>query len=171
MILVVTGVSGCGKSTIGQLLADELKWSFYEGDDFHPPENVEKMRQNTPLNDADRLPWLMSLKKLIADVKSRDESAVLTCSALRKTYRDLLREADDALVFVYLKGEFDLIQERLLQRSSHYMPADLLSSQFEILEEPKNALIVEITQRPDEIVRHILESFANHPVTCPPSEI
>lgn len=165
MIMVVTGVSGSGKSTIGRLLALKLKWSFYEGDDFHPPENVEKMRDGIPLRDEDRLPWLMSLQKLILDLRARNESAVIACSALTERYRDLLREADEGLVFVYLKGEYNQIRQRILQRSSHYMPVDLLASQFAILEEPKNAINIEINQKPDEIVRQIIDSIANHWIT------
>jgi len=159
MVIVIMGVSGCGKSTIGRLLAEELRWSFYEGDDFHPPENVMKMRKGIALSDADRRPWLEKLQEQILEAKRRGESAVLACSALKTSYRDLLREADGGIVIVYLKGDYDLIWRRLKERQGHYMPAELLKSQFGELEEPERAIKIEIRQRPEVIVEEIKEAL------------
>lgn len=160
MIVVLTGVSGSGKSTIGQLLAFKLKWSFYEGDDYHPAANIEKMQNGIPLSDEDRIPWLKTLQNEIRGINARNESAVLACSALTKAYRNLLRTVDARLEFVYLKGDYHQIRQRILQRSGHFMPVDLLDSQFAILEEPTRALTVEINQTPDAIVTQIMASFS-----------
>jgi gluconokinase len=167
MVIVIMGVSGCGKSTVGRLLAGKLNWSFFEGDDFHPPENVTKMRAGIPLADADRRPWLEALRALISRVNREGESAVLACSALKRSYRDQLREAAGKVVFVYLKGTYDLIWQRMESRAGHYMPVRLLRSQFEDLEEPKRAIVVEITQRPEDIIEQIREALSERGETGP----
>jgi gluconokinase len=159
MVIVIMGVSGCGKTTVGRLLAEELGWSFYEGDDFHPPENVAKMRKGIALNDSDRRPWLEKLQDLIVEVNRRGESAVLTCSALKASYRGLLREADDGIVIVYLRGDYELIRRRMKERRGHYMPVGLLESQLAELEEPERAIEIEIGHRPEEIVKKIEEAL------------
>jgi gluconokinase len=142
---IVMGVSGCGKSTVGQALADQLNCPFYDGDDFHPPENVAKMASGTPLNDADRAPWLAILHDLLLGHMERGETAVLACSALKKKYRDQLRANNDHVVFIYLQGDFDLIWQRMNARENHYMRVDMLHSQFETLEPPTTDEAVKIS--------------------------
>lgn len=134
-VYVIIGVSGCGKSTVGQALAARLGCPFYDGDDFHPLENVVKMAGGTPLTDSDRVPWLGRLAELIAGTVAGEQTAVLACSALKKAYRDRLRVSDN-VQFVYLHGEFDLIWQRMQLRQGHYMKASMLQSQFAALEPP-----------------------------------
>lgn len=154
MVVVLMGVAGSGKTTIGRLLAEQLHWKFYDADDFHPPANVEKMSHNIPLNDEDRLPWLEKLRDLIAGCLARGENAALACSALKESYRDILL-IDDRVKLFYLKGDYKLIEERLKHRAGHYMKPQMLESQFEDLEEPKCAVALDISAPPDEIVREI----------------
>ncbi|MGH2593763.1 MAG: gluconokinase [Anaerolineae bacterium] len=152
MIVILMGVSGSGKTTIGQLLAKHLGWRFYEGDDFHPQANIDKMRQGTPLTDADRAPWLAALNRLIRELVREGRSAVIASSALKQAYRDrLLRDTQDVYV-IYLKGDYDLIQKRLQERPGHFMKASLLASQFEALEEPEGVLAVDAAQAPESMV-------------------
>jgi len=152
MIVILIGVSGSGKTTIGQLLAEDLGWQFYEGDDFHPQANIDKMSQGIPLTDADRAPWLAALNRLIRDLIREGRSAVIASSALKQAYRDrLLRDRQDVRV-VYLKGDYDLIQKRLQERPGHFMKASLLASQFDALEEPEGVLAVDTTQEPETLV-------------------
>jgi len=136
MFIILMGVGGSGKTTVGRILASDLGWSFYDADDFHSPDSVRKMASGIPLTDEDRLPWLEDLRNLIAEHGEREENAVLACSALRRTYRDILSSGSGELVMVYLKADAELIRERLADRLSHYMPVQLLESQFETLEEP-----------------------------------
>jgi gluconokinase len=154
LILVFMGVSGAGKSTLGAAVADELGWPFYEGDDFHPPANVAKMAAGCPLADADRLPWLARLHDLIADHLARGEPAVVTCSALKRSYREQLRAGNEGLVFIYLRGDRERIGRRLAKRHGHYMPAGLLASQFADLEVPgpEEAIVVDIDASADEVI-------------------
>ena len=159
-ILILMGVSGSGKTEIGQRLATELDWSFFDGDNFHPPENIAKMSQSMPLTDADRSAWLEALQGLIGRRLDTHQSAVIACSALKQTYRDRLR-LDPSVKFIYLKGSYELINQRLKKRTDHYMPSDLLASQFETLEEPQEALVVDVAQPPEEIIRTIQEKFFN----------
>ncbi len=157
MIVIVMGVSGSGKSTIGKMLASELNWEFFDADDFHPSANIEKMRQGIPLTDADRMPWLLTLQDAIASILQQDRNAVLACSALKSSYREIMLDNCDRsqIRLVYLKGSFQLIQERLKQRQNHYMSPDLLQSQFDILEEPEDAIYVDISQPMDAIAQQI----------------
>jgi carbohydrate kinase (thermoresistant glucokinase family) len=159
MILVVTGVSGAGKTTIGKLLATRLNWPFYEGDDFHPEENIKKMQSGHQLNDEDRLPWLQSLRKVIEKLIADKQSAVLSCSALKKSYRKILREGLSEVRFVYLKASYEQIYPRIAARKGHFMPAELLKSQFETLEPPNDAILVDATQPPDVITANIMENL------------
>jgi len=154
---VVMGVSGCGKTTVGEALAAHLSCPFYDGDDFHPPQNVAKMAGGIPLNDADRAPWLAILAALIQEHLDRGETAVLASSALKKRYRDQLR-VNDQVQFIYLDGDFDLIWGRMQDRQDHYMRAEMLQSQFEALEEPDEdeAIKVPIDQSVDDILAQIL---------------
>ncbi|MEM7014014.1 MAG: gluconokinase [Verrucomicrobiota bacterium] len=154
-IVVIMGVSGCGKSTIGELLAERSGGAYFDGDDFHPPENVEKMRAGIPLKDDDRVGWMKALGDLIIERKAADAWTFIACSALRRQFRDGLREVDPQLRFLFLKGDFDLVHGRLAQREGHYMPSSLLQSQYDALEEPEDDEelldIVGIEDEPDAI--------------------
>jgi len=130
------GVSGCGKSTVGELLAQQLGADFIEGDSLHPPSNVAKMAAGTPLTDADREGWLQTIAVRLGEAHSSERGLVASCSALKRSYRDILRTSAPDLRFVYLQGDFDLLGARVAGRSGHYMPASLLASQFAALEEP-----------------------------------
>ena len=154
------GVSGCGKTTIGQMLADRLGWSFYDGDDFHPAANVAKMSRGIPLDDDDRKGWLAVLASLIDEHLQKEQSLVLACSALKQRYRDQLCLDPKQVKFVYLKGSYELIYSRIQDRPWHYMKPDMLPSQFAILEEPRDALTINIGQMPGEIVDRILQKFS-----------
>ena len=156
---LIMGVSGCGKSTVGQALADALACPFYDGDDFHPPENVAKMASGTPLNDDDRYPWLAALHDLLLAHAEKGETAVVACSALKKKYRDQLRHGNDNLRFVYLEGDFDLIWQRMQARPNHYMKAEMLQSQFDTLESPspEDACIISIENDVENIVAAVIQ--------------
>ncbi|WP_044170098.1 gluconokinase [Kamptonema formosum] len=156
MIVIVMGVSGSGKSTIGRLLAASLNWNFSDADDFHPPANIEKMSRGIPLDDADRKPWLDRMQRAIDGWLEGDTNAVLACSALKASYRQSLLRDLQRMRLVYLKGSFELISHRLRSRQNHYMKADLLQSQFDTLEEPEEAIVADASQPPEEIVRMIL---------------
>jgi gluconokinase len=152
VIIVVMGVSGSGKSAVGRLLAEELAWEFYEGDDYHPPDNIRKMTDGIALGDADRAAWLGSLARLVSELGRGKRSAVIACSALKQAYRDALVGKSADVRFVYLKGNRDTIRERMEMRQGHYMKAGLLESQFAILEEPRGAIVADISQPPEWIV-------------------
>ena len=157
MVIVLMGVMGSGKTTIGRLLSKELNYKYYDADDFHPPANVEKMKRGTPLNDDDRRPWLKILSDLIRNCLARNENAVLACSALKESYREFLL-IDERVSLIYLKGDYRIIQKRLSERREHFMNPTLLDSQFETLEEPKGGWHVDISLRPDEIVK-VIKSY------------
>jgi gluconokinase len=158
-VFVLMGVSGSGKTTVGQGLARQLNCPFYDGDDFHPPENIARMSRGIPLTDEDRWPWLERLQALIAQHLQQGQTAVLTCSALKRKYRERLRTGNDGIVLIYLKGTFDLIWQRMQHREGHYMKAEMLQSQFDTLEEPSaaEAHIVLIDQKLEAIVQAIVE--------------
>jgi gluconokinase len=158
MILIIMGVAGSGKTTVGSLLADKLGWKFYDADDFHSESNREKMSRGTPLTDEDRFSWLTSLQGLIRSNLQSRTSLVLACSALKDSYRSMLK-VNDQVRFVHLKGTYSQIEARLKNRTGHYMPVQLLASQFEALEEPQDALAVDITQSPEEIISIIRKGF------------
>ncbi len=159
MIIILMGVAGSGKTTVGQLLAKELSWKFYEGDDFHSRANIKKMKQGFALTDADRDAWLASLANLIKELNKNKQSAIIACSALKRAYRERLAAHGSNIQFVYLKGSYDLIQHRLEARQEHYFKADLLKSQFEILEEPEQAIVINVAQTPDRIVQQIKQAL------------
>lgn len=157
MIVILFGVSGAGKTTLGQLLANELRWKFYEADDFHSKANIDKMNAGKALTDADREPWLKSLRALIERCLAAQENAVLACSALKKSYRSDLR-VNDQVKFVYLRGSYELIASRLQKRHGHFMKPELLRSQFDTLEEPgtsEDAITVELGPSPAVLVKEI----------------
>jgi gluconokinase len=162
VIAVVMGVSGSGKTTVAALLAAALGCQFEEGDDFHPAENVAKMHGGTPLTDADRLPWLRRIAEEIDTWRARGESGVLTCSALKHSYRDIIIGDRSGVTLVYLKGSYDLIRRRMAARHEHFMPVALLDSQFATLEEPtsdEHAITVDVGGRPTEIVAEIVHQL------------
>jgi gluconokinase len=157
VIVIVFGVSGAGKTTIGKLLAEDLGWRFLEADDFHPPANIDKMRRGIPLTDADRWPWLDSLREQIQRSLSADRNAVLACSALKRAYRDRLGVSTE-VKFVFLRGDYALIAKQLRRWRGHFMDPALLRSQFADLEEPKpdeGVLTIELGRTPQEIVKEI----------------
>ncbi len=158
--LIVMGVSGCGKSSVGEALAEHLGWEFYDADDFHPPENVDKMVSGTPLNDSDRAPWLASLHDLIFSSLKADRPGVLACSALKESYRQQLMDGNEGVQLVYLRGSYELIWSRIEKRTDHYMKPHMLKSQFETLEEPTNVLDMDISMSVDEIVQKIISAIS-----------
>src|ERR1700722_15329104 len=160
--LVVMGVSGSGKTTVGELLAKRLGWAFMEGDRLHPPPNVEKMRQGIPLTDADRWPWLDRIGEELKSWAGEDKSGVLTCSALKRAYRDRIRAARPDVRFVYVKGSEALIAARVAARHHEYMPASLLRSQLETREEPtpdEQAVTVDAGGSADEEVAAVIATL------------
>ena len=164
-IVVVMGVSASGKSTVGRLLAQALGATYLDGDDFHPPENVARMAAGQPLTDADRQGWLDSLSARLAAAMAAGEGVVLSCSALKRRYRDLLRRGAPRLQLVYLHGSRELLATRIAARSGHYMPASLLDSQLATLEPPQadeSALACDVSASPEQIVDHILASKRFH---------
>jgi gluconokinase len=159
VIAVVMGVSGSGKTTVAVLLSAALGCQFQEGDDLHPAANVEKMHSGTPLTDADRLPWLRKIGEEIDGWRARGESGVLTCSALKRAYRNIIIGDRSDVTLVYLKGSHDLIHRRMAARHEHFMPVALLDSQFATLQEPtpdEHPLTVDVGGRPAEIVAEIV---------------
>jgi gluconokinase len=159
MIVVLMGVSGSGKTAVGELLARNLGWAWLDADDYHPPANVAKMRSGQPLTDADRWPWLDALNGLLCAADADGRSAVLGCSALKQVYRDRLSHGLADVRWVHLKGSFELIMSRLQQRQHRYMPASLLQSQFDTLEEPRDALTVDIAESPEALVARLRASL------------
>ena len=158
MIVIVFGVSGAGKTTVGKLLGEELGWRFYEADDFHSPANMDKMHRGIPLTDEDRWPWLENLRELIKRSLEAGENAVLACSALKRAYRQRLRVSEE-VKFVFLRGDYELIAKQLRHRRGHFMNPELLRSQFAALEEPKpdegGALTIKLGPTPQELVEEI----------------
>ena len=154
MIVIVMGVVGAGKTTVGKLLAEQLGWEFADADDFHPARNVEKIRNGEPLGDEDRAPWLDRLRQAIQDWISAGQNVVLACSALKRKYRQELSVGPEVR-FVYLKGNAGIIADRLRARHGHFAGEQILASQLADLEEPEGAVAVDITQTPDQIVAQI----------------
>ncbi|MDQ7251457.1 gluconokinase [Dongia sedimenti] len=164
IVVLLMGVSGSGKSTIGTLLAAQLGASYFDADSFHSPEAIAKMQSGTPLDDRDRMPWLARIAQKIELLVADDESGVIGCSALKRAYRDILFDGipRERVALVYLRGSYDLIRGRLAQRTDHFMPASLLESQFKQLEEPspdERAIKADIAPAPDAIVAAILREL------------
>ena len=154
-LIIIMGVSGSGKTTIGQLLSEKTGWPFYDADSFHPQQNIDKMKAGTPLTDEDRWPWLDHMNAF-AKEKLTNSNLIFTCSALKEIYRQrLVKGIDNKCRWVYLKGDFDTIAKRMQQREQHYMPPALLQSQFDALEEPEDAWVEDISLSPEIIVSQI----------------
>jgi gluconokinase len=158
VIIIVMGVTGAGKTTIGTLLAQQLAWDFADADSFHPPSNIEKMSRGIPLTDADRVPWLQAIRDAMVQWLTHGKNVGLACSALKRSYRDLLVFSPE-IRLIYLKGSYDLIRGRLLLRHGHFATEQLLSSQFADLEEPQDAVVVSASRTPEELVREIRASL------------
>jgi gluconokinase len=164
--LVVMGVAGCGKSSVGRALADALGVSFVEGDSAHPPENIARMQAGIALTDADRAGWLATLARCLADAVQHGEHVVITCSALKRSYRDTLRGGDPDVFFVLLHGTRALIEQRMRERSGHFMPLSLIDSQFAALEPPaadERAFAVDVGPAPSAIVAQVLAALEHQP--------
>ncbi|KWE32423.1 gluconokinase [Burkholderia territorii] len=158
MILIAMGVSGAGKSRIGEMLAERLSCSYTDGDAFHSAANKEKMHNGIPLTDDDRWPWLRTIRAAIEEKQRAGQTAVFTCSSLKRSYRDVLRGTDTDVRFVYLKGTFQVLQERLKTRTGHFFDPSLLKSQLDTLEEPgpDEAIVVSIELTPEQIVDEVM---------------
>jgi gluconokinase len=156
MVFIVMGVSGCGKTAVGKLLAERIAFSFHDADDFHSTESMEKMKSGRPLTDEDRVPWLFDLAVHVAQWNRRG-GAVLACSALKEKYREILSwNGKEDVAYIYLKGDLELILGRMKGRAGHFLPPELLDSQFKALEEPSNAVTVTIEKRLDDICSEII---------------
>jgi gluconokinase len=154
MVIILMGVTASGKTTVGRLLASVLGYRFYDADDFHPHSNIDKMRRGIPLDDADRLPWLETLRNLVCGCVAEHADAVLACSALKEAYQQYLL-VGPLVRLVYLRADQELIRQRLLQRRGHFMNPQLLESQFATLDEPKQAIWIDAQLTPEEIVSAI----------------
>ena len=155
MVVIVMGVTGAGKTTVGRALAEALGWEFHDGDELHSEESKRKMHLGFALDDADRAPWLAALRKLIQSMLMEGRNGVVACSALKQSYRDEIVVDPKSVKVVYLKGSKEIIAERLSHRSGHFMNTDLLQSQFDTLDEPRDAIIVDVSMAPEAIVSAI----------------
>jgi gluconokinase len=155
MVILVMGVTGAGKTTVGKLLAQQLDWQFLDADDFHPPENIEKMKHGIPLTDADREPWLAAIHKVLLDYAAKNQNVVLACSALKQKYREKLAAGLD-LRICYLKGSFEEISSHIEHRTGHFAGEAILAGQFADLEEPDDALVLNTSAAPEENISEAL---------------
>jgi gluconokinase len=159
LVIVLMGVSGTGKTTVGEKLSAALGWSFRDADDFHPPANVKKMSEGHPLTDADRAPWLAAIRNYIQEILTRGENAIVTCSALKESYRQQIVPNPARVKLVFLQGDFNLLKHRMEERPGHFMKADMLQSQFATLEPPQHALTLDVAEPPDTLVGKIRQAF------------
>lgn len=158
-IIILMGVAGSGKSTIGAILSRELGWEFIDSDKLHPQQNIEKMKNGIALTDSDRKPWLKAIRNVIEQADQNNVNIIIACSALKETYRQYLIQSDKNIEIVFLKGDLNLIQKRLLSRPHHFFNPKLLQDQFKTLEEPGNALHIDILQPPQNIAHSIRKHF------------
>jgi gluconokinase len=157
---LIMGVSGSGKSTLGKALAGELGWVFFDADDFHSVENIAKMSAGIPLADEDRIPWLASLNRRLASTLDQGHHPVLACSALKEKYRSQLLGGTQGVAVIYLKGSYELIRSRLLAREGHYMKENMLQSQFAVLEDPQEALVLDVGMPLDRMLDTIYTRYS-----------
>lgn len=158
--IILLGVAGSGKSTIGKMLAEALSWHYFDADDFHSGDNKMKMNRGIPLSDEDRMAWLKSLNNLLKELEKSDENAVLACSALKNSYRHLLSaNVTQRITWVFLKGDFETLSDRLSSRKGHFFNPHLLRSQLQTLEEPTDAITVDIRHSPKELTKMILNKI------------
>lgn len=159
MIIILIGPMGCGKTTIGRTLSEQVNWPFEDADDFHPESNIQKMKSGIPLTDADRIPWLNALYERANCAITKGQNLILACSALKKTYRELLHIDQKMITSVFLKGSYDILKERIENRNHQYMAKELLDSQLDTLEEPKGGVIVDIIDPPEVIANTIIQKL------------
>ncbi|MFC1399188.1 gluconokinase [Acinetobacter lactucae] len=161
MIVIAMGVCGTGKTLIGELLSEQLACEFLDGDTLHSAANKSKMSQGIPLTDEDRMPWLQAIRKVIEEKQQAGETAVFTCSSLKRVYRDILRGSDQNVQFVYLKGSYELLQQRLAERAGHFFDPSLLQTQLDTLEEPDahEAITIDIALTPEQIVVQVMQKL------------
>jgi gluconokinase len=160
-IVVVMGVSGSGKTTVGQKIASLLGFAFCDGDDLHSPANIDKMRRGVPLDDADRSEWLRLVRERIDRARRSDEALVVACSALKESYRRALGLPDRSVALVYLRVSLAVVEERMRERKDHFMPPALAPSQYAILEEPEDAIVVDADQPPDSVAGQVVRELAS----------
>jgi gluconokinase len=158
MVILVMGTTGAGKTTVGKLIAQRLRWTFLDADDFHPPANIEKMKHGIPLTDADRAPWLANIHSRLLQLSEEGRNAVLACSALKQTYRDTLSAGLDFRT-VYLRGTYEEMRKHILARRGHFAGESILAGQFADLEEPTDALTLDVAGTPDEIAKQAIEKL------------
>ena len=158
MLLLLMGVTASGKTTVGHLLRDRLGWPFYDGDDFHPPANIEKMKHGIPLTDTDRTPWLVNIHVQLVQLATEGKNAVLACSALKQSYRDTLSAGLDFRI-VYLRGTYEQMRQHILARHGHFAGESILAGQFADLEEPRDALAIDVAGTPAEIANRAIEKL------------
>jgi gluconokinase len=154
------GVAGSGKTAVGMQVAQKLDWIFLDADNFHPPANIEKMKHGIPLNDEDRAPWLQRLHDELQNQMAKGHSVILACSALKESYRTVLRDEETPPTFVYLDVDPQTIRDRLQHRTAHFFPKELMESQFAALEKPKDAIIIDARKSLEEVVQHVIEALA-----------
>ena len=158
MVILVMGTTGAGKTTVGKLLASRLYWAFLDADDFHPAANIEKMKHGISLTDADREPWLKNMHEELLRLNAREKNAVLACSALKQSYRDTLSAGLDFRI-VYLRGTYEQMHQHILTRHGHFAGESILAGQFADLEEPNDALTLEVSHAPEELVAEVLSGL------------
>jgi gluconokinase len=161
--VILMGVAGSGKTAVGMQVAQKLDWIFLDADNFHPPANIEKMKHGIPLNDEDRAPWLQRLRDELQHQTAEGHSVILACSALKESYRRVLRDEVSPPTFIYLDVDPETIQNRLQHRTAHFFPKELMESQFAALEKPKDAIIIDARKPLADVVDHVIEALTEPP--------